>query len=98
VQLRIAGQSSSTLKRIAIAIEVFALGWIVRNEDLDWVSPTLLIAIGAVACVALMFTAWPVGATVLLIAGSAAPRFVWSAAPFPSTLNRLPSWQRSRRF
>jgi len=82
VQLRIARQSGSSLKRIAIAIEVCALAWLIRNEDLDWVSPTLLTAMGAVACVALMFTAWPVGATVLLIAGSAAPRFVWSAGNF----------------
>ncbi len=82
MQLRIAGQSGLSLKRIAIAIEVCALGLIVRNEDLDWVSPALLTAIGAVAGVALMFTAWPVGATVLLIAGSAAPRFVWSAGNF----------------
>jgi len=70
---------NSNLKRIAIAVEACAIAWLIRSEDLGWAAPTLLVCIGAIAGVALMLTAWPVGAVVFVIATSAMPRVVWSA-------------------
>ena len=82
MQLRTAGGQPAllNLKRAAIAVEVCAIGWLIHTEDLNWIAPTLLAATGAIACSVLTFFAWPAGAIALLVAGSAVPRIVWSAA------------------
>jgi len=82
VQLRTDGGHPAlvNLKRAAIAVEVCAIGWLMHTEDLNWIAPTLLAFVGAIACAFFTFTAWPAGALALLVASSAVPRIVWTVA------------------
>jgi O-antigen ligase len=73
-------QWPGTMKRLLLTLEAAAIAWLIRTEDLTWFGPTLLVGIGSIAGIGLVLTAWPTGALILLVIGSAIPRMVWSVA------------------
>lgn len=73
-------RAKAIAKALTVAAEIAALAWLMSTEDLS--QAVLLIAsFVVVAAIYTMVRAkWPFGALLMLILGSAAPRFAWTVA------------------